>query len=420
MEVPSKGAAFSWSAVVKNSVAVPSERKAVGQEVPPTPLTHVTKSEAVVKKEPQSVEVEPPSSEVGSAVEGRAPVKVVGGSGKRVVVVDTAAVIKNVQLRPLGDVFYTVADVIAEIRDEEARRRLELLPVKLELREPSKDAVRRVAEFAHKTGDFAALSAPDIRVIAITLMLTEERGGTIRDKPITNAEVYVPPAEQSVEMEPRLASVPTVIPGWGTEEWAATDEDVEQIQGNVTSDDAVDVGGADVDANADAVFCLTSDFAMQNVLFQMGLRVLAPDGKSIQRIKQWALRCFGCFKVTRDMNKVFCPACGNNTLKRVSISVAADGSITAYINPKYKISTRGTRYVPPKPQGGRHAVKFITDETQLPKQPRGKKKGNEDYLFGDPRNRPAEKPKIEFGGRNPNERKKSGGKKKKNHAKGVN
>lgn len=133
--------------------------------------------------------------------------------------------------------------------------------------------------------------------------------------------------------------------------------------------------------------------------------------------------------------QVFCPACGNNTLKRVSISVDASGSVMAFLNPKYKISTRGTRYTPPKPTGGR-GPKFITDEAQLPKvnqsrvschspvsvphtQPKvrsTKNMGVDEYVFGDPRNRPAEKPKVEFGGRNPNDKKK---KKKRNKNKVV-
>jgi RNA-binding protein NOB1 len=44
------------------------------------------------------------------------------------------------------------------------------------------------------------------------------------------------------------------------------------------------------------VCCMTSDFAMQNVLLQMGLNLLAPDGQTIRRVQQWVLRCFACFK----------------------------------------------------------------------------------------------------------------------------
>jgi hypothetical protein len=41
---------------------------------------------------------------------------------------------------------------------------------------------------------------------------------------------------------------------------------------------------------------MTSDFAMQNVMLQMGLNLLAPDGQTIRRVQQWVLRCFACFK----------------------------------------------------------------------------------------------------------------------------
>lgn len=42
--------------------------------------------------------------------------------------------------------------------------------------------------------------------------------------------------------------------------------------------------------------CMTADFAMQNVLLQMGLNLVGVDGKKIQRVKTWVLRCHACFK----------------------------------------------------------------------------------------------------------------------------
>lgn len=42
--------------------------------------------------------------------------------------------------------------------------------------------------------------------------------------------------------------------------------------------------------------CMTADFAMQNVLLQMGLNLLSVDGKKIERVKSWVLRCHACFK----------------------------------------------------------------------------------------------------------------------------
>lgn len=42
--------------------------------------------------------------------------------------------------------------------------------------------------------------------------------------------------------------------------------------------------------------CMTADFAMQNVLLQMGLNLVGLEGKRIERVKTWVLRCHACFK----------------------------------------------------------------------------------------------------------------------------
>lgn len=42
--------------------------------------------------------------------------------------------------------------------------------------------------------------------------------------------------------------------------------------------------------------CMTADFAMQNVLLQMGLNLVGLEGKRIEKIKSWVLRCHACFK----------------------------------------------------------------------------------------------------------------------------
>lgn len=44
------------------------------------------------------------------------------------------------------------------------------------------------------------------------------------------------------------------------------------------------------------VGCMTADFAMQNVLLQMGLSLVGVEGKKIQKVKTWVLRCHACFK----------------------------------------------------------------------------------------------------------------------------
>ena len=42
--------------------------------------------------------------------------------------------------------------------------------------------------------------------------------------------------------------------------------------------------------------CMTVDFAMQNVLLQMGLNLVGLEGRRIEKVKTWVLRCHACFK----------------------------------------------------------------------------------------------------------------------------
>ena len=53
------------------------------------------------------------------------------------------------------------------------------------------------------------------------------------------------------------------------------------------------------------VGCMTADFAMQNVLLQMGLSLVGMEGKKIQKVKTWVLRCHACFKWVRYYSGIF-------------------------------------------------------------------------------------------------------------------
>jgi RNA-binding protein NOB1 len=50
------------------------------------------------------------------------------------------------------------------------------------------------------------------------------------------------------------------------------------------------------------VGCMTADFAMQNVLLQMDLSLVGMEGKRIQKVKTWVLRCHACFKCVRHLS----------------------------------------------------------------------------------------------------------------------
>lgn len=48
---------------------------------------------------------------------------------------------------------------------------------------------------------------------------------------------------------------------------------------------------------------MTADFAMQNVLLQIGIPVLSVDGMMIKKAKRFVLECYGCKSITRDCTK---------------------------------------------------------------------------------------------------------------------
>lgn len=43
------------------------------------------------------------------------------------------------------------------------------------------------------------------------------------------------------------------------------------------------------------------------------------------------------------MTKVFCPKCGNKTLKKVAVSVDENGQQVIHINPRKPLTARGKR-----------------------------------------------------------------------------
>ncbi|ESO82889.1 hypothetical protein LOTGIDRAFT_211535 [Lottia gigantea] len=117
------------------------------------------------------------------------------------------------------------------------------------------------------------------------------------------------------------------------------------------------------------VGCITTDFAMQNVLIQMGLNVVSVDGMLIKKAKNYVLRCFACMKITKNLNKQFCPLCGNKTLKRLSMTVEEDGSVKYYFSTKKLNCTKGMNKNLGMPRSGRHANNpYLVEDQPMPQQ----------------------------------------------------
>lgn len=114
------------------------------------------------------------------------------------------------------------------------------------------------------------------------------------------------------------------------------------------------------------VGCVTTDFAMQNTMLQIGLKILTVDGRrAIRSIRHFALRCHACGSVTRDLEKKFCDSCGNFAMHRVAFRVDKDGVARAFLNPKKGPYLRGTKYPIPMPRGGRHNKDLVLRADQI-------------------------------------------------------
>lgn len=117
------------------------------------------------------------------------------------------------------------------------------------------------------------------------------------------------------------------------------------------------------------VACMSTDFAVQNVLKQINLNIAALDGRIIKQMRTYILRCYGCFKTTSIMTKIFCPNCGHKTLKRVAVSMNEQGQQVIHINLRRPLTAKGKNQSIPRPQGGKHSSNPILFEDQpIPKQ----------------------------------------------------
>ncbi|EEY20318.1 20S-pre-rRNA D-site endonuclease NOB1 [Verticillium alfalfae VaMs.102] len=100
------------------------------------------------------------------------------------------------------------------------------------------------------------------------------------------------------------------------------------------------------------VAMLTSDYAMQNVALRIGLNLLSPAMSRITQVKNWVLRCHGCFQICKKMDRQFCPKCGQATLTRTSCTTADDGSFQIHLKRNFQWNNRGNVFSIPKAVAG--------------------------------------------------------------------
>ena len=106
------------------------------------------------------------------------------------------------------------------------------------------------------------------------------------------------------------------------------------------------------------VATMTIDFAMQNVLLQMNLKLITTNMQRIKKLSSKVLRCHACFQIVKDMSKQFCPRCGGATLARVSCSTNAKGEFHIHLAKNYTYNKRGDKFSIPKPIAGTANTKW--------------------------------------------------------------
>ncbi|KAI9032769.1 Nin one binding Zn-ribbon like-domain-containing protein [Phycomyces nitens] len=372
----------------------------------------------------------------------------------KTLIIDTNAIVNGLSLRSLAEEFYTCPEVMAEVRSSHSRDFLTRLPFEILIEQPSEESMKAVVEFSKKTGDYASLSIPDLKVLALAHTFAMKAPGheDIRSEPLkTRPTGFLPSApppaptkkQMKVEPEPeadedgwevatskkkkpvkkgptpKKVKGPAPAPSAAKEEVKeAPKEEVKEspkeevkeapkeavkeapkekdpveylvqsvndviIDENVDDDDsdagewitpdnveefqAVQLGVTPEEMRKPKrmeVACVTSDFAMQNVLLQMNMNLVSAGGHRITKVKNWVLRCHACFAVTTNMEKKFCPKCGNASLMRVSCSTNSKGQIVYYLKRNYNYNLRGTKYDIPNPKGGRQVNNLVLREDQ--------------------------------------------------------
>jgi len=396
------------------------------------------------------------------------------------IVVDSGAFIKHIRIDLLGNILHTVPAVIAEVRDESARHFLNSFPVEIKSSEPDPADLAFVIQFARQTGDYSVLSSTDLKIIALTYGLERKVNGInhLRKEPVKGSLPYNNPTNrtggtdtqlyngednkitesvfgkdinQNSEFEQNEEEVEEILEsseedeGEEREEQKIIDDTKTEGRPEVTSHKQIGMGNFEGDGegwittnNIDsvhfdvvkgsyeniAVGCLTTDFAMQNVLLQIGLNLISVDGMRIQRIKQFVLWCKACFKIHHELDRLFCSRCGHHTLRKITCSVdKTTGELKLHFDIKRlkNPAIRGTRFSLPKPKGGRKGKKLVLREDQLPVHRRRRQPDffDPDHAFLQPRKPHQEEIKLGFGSarKNPNASKHLTGKKKKRNRK---
>lgn len=278
-------------------------------------------------------------------------------------IVDTAGFIDKAALQDFGLNIYTIQEVINEVTNRRQKTDLSILPYTLNIETVFPEHIQFVVDFSKKTGDYPNLSVTDIKVIALTYQIHKEKYGIddLKTEPKSKCVVFKKPEVNE-----------KIIGFYNPDRLSDDVSELEINEGWITEDNIKDINKNTEDNLLEQeakVGCITTDYAVQNVIKQIGLSIIALDGRVIKEVRTYIRRCYGCFTMTSNMTRVFCPKCGNKSLKRVAVYLDKDGKQCVYINTKRPLNLKGKKYSLPKPQGGKYAINpRLVEDQPMPHQ----------------------------------------------------
>jgi len=314
-------------------------------------------------------------------------------------VLDTTPFFHIDNLLKYSENLYTVPEVIEEIQNRDLRRsileriQLNVLPIKIT--QPDQPSLEFVVNFSKTSGDFAFLSKTDLKVLALALSLKKRFSyeEQVDDISIKQLEVQVgseksdlknPDDHKETTEQDNLNVIEESLQGLsieqknGDEKTQSSDtpqsntpnEEKDDDEGWITPKNIQRYKNRSFSQNTNVipkelmVACMTADFTVQNILMQFQIHIISVNGLLIKQVQTWLLRCHACFKITKQMDKQFCPSCGSPSLIRTSYSVDDQGNAKIYLKKNFQYRLRGTKYPVPKPQGGKHHQEMIFREDQ--------------------------------------------------------
>ena len=338
-------------------------------------------------------------------------------------ILDTSFFIKLTPLDLEKNKYLTTQYIVNEIRDKKARDFYDLNKNFIEIKNPTKDSMKKVSKFAEESNDLVYLSIADLSVMALAYETIKNLGKSdkLNKKPLSynivtidklqkeankknkNKKLNIEKNNENIINEEKKENKIKIDnkdnkdnkndfdedddAGWITPENLYTKLD--ELKGiheakdnknnnNINENEINNINDLKENEKEDSkkynklddinnIFVNTGDFTLQNVCMKMGIPIIGVDGLRIKNIKNYILKCTVCNKFIFEIDRLFCDHCGYPYLMKIGYNISANGEIR--INDKEpEPRKRGQVFDLPAPSTKKNGAVYILSEDQIPKK----------------------------------------------------